>query len=136
MALLQVKAMLTAILLVAAFTALLSMLSLMGRKEHRVSPRALRLMHRVSGYVFVATALVLGVVGVRLLSMSGDGLPFRAVLHWTGAVVLIILLGVKLALARRYRQLLTFVPPLGLAVFALALLVAAVSLGFSIVAGG
>lgn len=135
MPLAHVKAVLAVVLLVAAATALLSMLSLMGRPEHGVSTRSLRTTHRLAGYAFSASVLALAVLGVRMLSAAGDGLPVRSVIHWTAAVVLIVLLALKIAIARFYRQFLKFVPGMGFAVFTVAVLVAAVSLGFALVAG-
>ena len=136
MELIEIKAALAVVLVGAALTALVSMLSLMGRGDRAAPPRALRTTHRVAGYAFTVSALALAALGVRLLSVAGDGLPLRSVLHWTAAVLLLVLLAIKIAMARRYRKLLNYVPPLGLAVFACAMIVAALSLGFVLVAGG
>lgn len=135
MELVDAKALLAIVFLGAAATALLSMLSLIGRAERSARPSLLRKTHRVAGYTFAASAIALAVLGVRLLSAAGDGLPVRSVLHWMSAVVLLVVLAIKVALARRYRKLLNHMPLLGLILFTLAVLVAAVSLGFALVAG-
>jgi cytochrome c len=129
------KSLLAVFLLVAGVTALISMLTLMGRSERRLSAQALMRTHRAAGYVFVALLAVLAVLGARYLASAGDGLPLRGVVHWTLATLLIVTLALKIAIVRWYRQFMKFVPVFGLIVFSLAFVVAAVSLGFFALTG-
>ncbi len=132
----QIKALLAVLLVAAGLTAALSMLTLMGRTERRLGVIALLRTHRAAGYVFVCALLVLAVMGVRYLSAVGDTLPLRGVLHWVLASLLVFLLALKLAIVRFFKQFIKYVPVMGMTVIVLALLVAAVSLGFFLVTQG
>ena len=129
------KSLLAVFFVAAGATALISMLTLMGRSERRLGALVLMRTHRIAGYVFVALLLVLATMGLRYLSAAGDGLPLRGVIHWTLALFLVAAVGLKIAIVRSYRQFLKFVPVFGLIVFSLAFVVAAVSAGFFAVTG-
>jgi len=125
-----VKTALAVLLLAAGLTAAISMLTLMGKPEKRMSIPALMKIHRTAGYVFVGLLVVLAVMGVRYLAAAGDSLALRGVLHWTLAVALILILALKLAIVRTFKQFVKFAPILGMTVITMVLLVAAVSAGF------
>ena len=125
-----IKTTLAVLLVAAGLTAAISMLTLMGKPEKRMSVSALMRTHRTAGYVFVGLLLILAVMGVRYLAAAGDSLALRGVLHWTLAVALILILALKLAIVRTFRQFVKFAPILGMTVIAMALLVAAISAGF------
>lgn len=131
-----IKTMLAVLLVAAGLTAAISMLTLMGKPERRMSVGALRATHKTAGYVFVGLLVILAVMGVRYLAAAGDGLALRGVLHWTLAVALILILALKLAIVRAFKQFLKFAPVLGMTVIAMALLVAAISAGFFVVTRG
>ena len=131
-----IKTMLAVLLVAAGLTAAISMLTLMGKPERRVSVGALRTTHKTAGYVFVGLLVILAVMGVRYLAAAGDGLALRGVLHWTLAVALILILALKLAIVRVFKQFVKFAPVLGMTVVAMALLVAAISAGFFAVTRG
>ncbi len=125
-----IKTTLAVLLVAAGLTAAISMLTLMGKPEKRMSVSALMKTHRTAGYVFVGLLVVLAVMGVRYLAAAGDSLALRGVLHWTLAVALILILALKLAIVRTFRQFVKFAPILGMTVITMALLVAAISAGF------
>ena len=131
-----IKTTLAVLLVAAGLTAAISMLTLMGKPERRMSVGALRATHKTAGYVFVGLLVILAVMGVRYLAAAGDGLALRGVLHWTLAVALILVLALKLAIVRAFKQFLKFAPVLGMTVIAMALLVAAISAGFFAVTRG
>ena len=130
-----IKSLLAVFFLAAGATALVSMLTLMGRSERRLGALTLMRTHRIAGYVFVALVVVLATMGFRHLARAGDGLPLRGVIHWTLALFLVAALALKLVIVRSYRQFIKFVPGFGLIVFSLAFVVAAVSAGFFVLAG-
>jgi hypothetical protein len=121
-----------ALLLIASGTvALLAMLALMGRAERRgASPGALKTTHKVAGYAFAACLAVLVTRGAGLLSVAGDQISPRVVFHIVLALGIVVLLGLKILIARFYRQFLKYFPVLGIIVFAFAFVVTALSAGF------
>ncbi len=125
-----IKTTLAVLLVAAGLTAAISMLTLMGKPQKRMSVSALMKTHRTAGYVFVGLLVVLAVMGVRYLAAAGDSLALRGVLHWTLAVALILILALKLAIVRTFKQFVKFAPILGMTVITMALLVAAISAGF------
>jgi len=125
-----IKTTLAVLLLAAGLTAAISMLTLMGKPEKRMSIPTLMKIHRTAGYVFVGLLVVLAFMGVRYLAAAGDSLALRGVLHWTLAVALILILALKLAIVRTFKQFVKFAPILGMTVITMALLVAAISAGF------
>lgn len=129
------KSLLALFFLAAGVTALVSMLTLIGRSERRLGAQALMRTHRSAGYVLVALLVVLAAMGLRYLAAAGDGLPLRGVIHWTLAFLLVVVLALKIAIVRSYRQFIKFVPVFGLIVFSLAFVVAAVSAGFFVLTG-
>ena len=125
-----IKTTLAVLLVAAGLTAAISMLTLMGKPQKRMSVSALMKTHRTAGYVFVGLLVVLAVMGVRYLAAAGDSLALRGVLHWTLAVALILILALKLAIVRTFKQFVKFAPVLGMTVITMALLVATISAGF------
>jgi mono/diheme cytochrome c family protein len=125
-----IKTTLAVLLLAAGLTAAISMLTLMGKPQKRMSVSTLMKIHRTAGYVFVGLLVVLAVMGARYLAAAGDSLALRGVLHWTLAVALILILALKLAIVRTFKQFVKFAPILGMTVITMALLVAAISAGF------
>jgi mono/diheme cytochrome c family protein len=132
----QTKTLIALLFMVAGVTALVSMLTLMGRSERRLGVLALRTTHRTAGYVFAGLLVAAAVMGLRYLAVAGDGLPLRGVIHWTAASLLIVVLGLKIVIVRFYKQFVKFVPVFGLIVFSLAFVVVVVSAVFFLVTGG
>jgi hypothetical protein len=107
------------------------MLALMGRAERRgLSPGALKATHRGAGYAFTVCLAVLVARGAVLLSVAGDQIPLRVVFHIVLALGIVVLLGLKILVARFYRQLLKYLPVLGIILFAFAFVVTALMAGF------
>jgi mono/diheme cytochrome c family protein len=125
-----IKTTLAVLLVAAGLTAAISMLTLMGKPEKRMSVSALMKVHRTAGYVFVGLLVVLAIMGVRYLAAAGDSLALRGVLHWVLAAALIFILALKLAIVRTFKQFVKFAPVLGMTVITMALLVATISAGF------
>jgi len=132
----HVKSLIALLLMVAGVSALVSMLTLMGRSERRLSVAGLRATHRTAGYVFAALLVIAAIMGLRYLAAAGDGLALRGVIHWVVASLLVIVLALKIAIVRFYKQFLKFVPVLGLIVFSLAFVVVVVSAVFFLLTGG
>jgi mono/diheme cytochrome c family protein len=130
------KSLIALLLMAAGVAALVSMLTLMGRSERKLGAAVLRATHRGSGYVFAGLLVIAAGMGLRHLATVGDGLPLRGVIHWVLATLLVVVLGLKIVIARFYKQLLKLVPVLGLIVFSLAFVVVVVSAVFFLITGG
>lgn len=125
------------LLLASGSVALAAMLSLMGRAERRgASPGALKTIHGVAGYAFAACVVVLVARGASLLSVAGDQVSLRVVFHIVLALGIVVLLLFKILIARFYRQLLKYLPVLGILLFAFAFVATALSAGFAALTRG
>jgi cytochrome c2 len=109
--------------LASGVVAVLSMLALQGKSEHKVSGRSLRRTHRTAGIIFFVLTLVLGYVGLGYIARASGTLVSRATFHVVLGFALFIVLILKVAIARFYRGLIRFMPVMGLIVFSLAFLV-------------
>jgi mono/diheme cytochrome c family protein len=127
---LYAKSILAIILLGFAFVAAGSMLTLMGRPEHKTSPVFLRRLHKISGGVFAVTFLVISYFCLHYVKMAGDAMSTRAVFHGVLASFLFAVLALKLSIAQFYRQFLKYMPAMGMIVFSLALVVFFISSGY------
>jgi mono/diheme cytochrome c family protein len=129
-----IKTVLAFILVAVGLASAGTMLSVLGRGGGSGRLAALKRAHHVLGYLFVALLAVLAVLGATILARAGDGLSLRGVIHWVLGALLVIVIALKILIARFYKKLLRFVPALGLMVIVLALLTAVVSCCFFIVA--
>jgi cytochrome c2 len=124
------KSILAIFFLSAAIIAVITMLSLMGKKERKTSDKLLRKMHKVSGFVFTGLLIVISYFCLKYWAMVGDQLSTRAVLHGVLSLTLIIILFLKLSIVQFYKQFLKVVPTMGMIVFSLSFVVFSTSAGF------
>lgn len=124
------KSILAVVFFVAALTAVISMLTLMGRQEKKISSQSLRRIHRAAGYTFSLFLIVISIICIHYVAKVGDALSFRAFTHSLLALALIIILALKLSIVRFFKGFLKIVPQLGMMVFVLAFLVFSTSAGF------
>ena len=125
-----VKSIMSLIFLAAGIVAVLSMLTLMGRAERKVSGTVLRRTHRTAGIIFFILTLVISFVCIKYLASFGGSLTARPVFHAVLALALFIVLLLKITIVRFYREFLRIVPTLGMIVFVLAFLVVGTSAGY------
>jgi cytochrome c2 len=126
----MVKSIIAAAILIAGLVSLISMLSLMGKTERKLSPELLRKRHKISGFVFAVLLLVNGYLGMRYWVMTGDSISTRAVFHGVLALTLLIAFLLKIAIIRFFKQFLKFAPVMGLIVFALCFVVFSTSAAY------
>ena len=62
----------------------------------------------------------------------GDAMPIRAGFHVVLAIAFVVLLILKIAIVRVYRNFLKYAPALGMIIFTLAVIVFAISAGFTV----
>ena len=119
-------------LLAAALTSFLSMMTLMGKPEKKTDPAKLRKIHRAAGVVIGILLVPLIYMGARFLAQTGDAMSIRAGFHVVLAIAFIVLLILKIAIVRVYRNFLKYAPALGMIIFTLAVIVFAISAGFTV----
>lgn len=125
-----VKSILAVFFLLAGLIAVISMLTLMGRTERKISANLLRKTHKIAGFVFCGLLIVISYLCIKYWAEVGDQLSPRAVSHGVLALVLIPVFILKLSLVRFYKQFLKYVPVMGMIVFALSFTVFSTSAGF------
>lgn len=117
------KSIVAVFFLVAGLTAALAMLTMMGRADEKKNPARLLRIHKGAGIVFGLLLLTLSVMCVRYWVKAGDEISLRAVLHSYLSLALLVIFCLKVIIVQFYRQLLKFVPTLGLTVLVLALVI-------------
>lgn len=130
------KSIMSLVFLAAGIVAVLSMLTLMGRAEKKISGTALRRIHGTAGVIFFILTLVISYVCIRYLAFFGGSLTVRPVFHAVLALTLFIVLLLKITIVRFYREFLRIVPTLGMIVFVLAFLVVGTSAGYYFLKAG
>ncbi len=79
------------------------------------------MFHRVGGYLFVILlCIMVWIMSQRLVGVGLSKAPTYVVVHVALALTLVPLVSLKVLIARRYRDKHSFLPPLGLAVFAVS----------------
>jgi hypothetical protein len=118
--------------LAAALTSFLSMMTLMGKPEKKTDPAKLIKIHRTAGIVIGILLAPLIYLGARFLARTGDAMSIRAGFHVVLAIAFVVLLILKVAIVRVYRNFLKHAPVLGMMIFILAVIVFAISAGFTV----
>ena len=118
--------------LAAALTSFLSMMTLMGKPEKKTDPAKLIKIHRAAGIVIGILLVPLIYLGARFLARTGDAMSIRAGFHVVLAIAFVVLLILKIAIVRVYRNFLKYAPVLGMMIFILAVIVFAISAGFTV----
>lgn len=123
------KSLLSLPLVFTAWVSLFTIFELLGRPEKRYDPKTLRFIHRLVGYLSAGWILVITAFCLTILRASqGEPSP-RTALHMLTGVLTLVLLAVKVLLARFYRKLYPLVAPIGITVFTLLLTTLALSAG-------
>lgn len=124
------KLILGSVFFLVGLGATLTMLTVMGKSEKKMSVVTLRKLHRMFGFMFLILVLVLGVMGTRYWAAAGDDLSPRAVMHAILAVGLFIIFILKIVIIQFYKQFLRMTPTLGMIVFCLSFVVFFISGGY------
>jgi len=121
------KSILALIFLVSALGAAASMFTMMGKAEKKISPKTLVKIHKICGRVFLILLLPLLFLGMRYWTRIGDQASLRAVFHAVLASGLIIIVLLKVAIVKFYKQFLRFAPVLGMLVLSFVFVVFSIS---------
>ncbi|SHE42629.1 Cytochrome c2 [Desulfacinum infernum DSM 9756] len=115
---------------------LVTALELLGRPERRFDAQRLRRIHQTAGRIAFSWIIVISVLCFMILRASGGEMTSRGAVHSLTAVLLVVLLAVKICIARFYRKLFHLVVPLGLVSFVLLLTTLTLSAGVHLTASG
>ncbi|MBC7360412.1 MAG: cytochrome c [Desulfacinum sp.] len=113
---------------------LVTVLELLGRPERRFDAQRLRRIHQTGGRIAFSWIIVISVLCLLILRASGGEMTPRGAVHSLTAVFLLVLLAVKICIARFYRKLFHLVVPLGLVAFVLLLTTLTLSAGVHLTA--
>jgi cytochrome c2 len=136
MSLFHFKSILAVFFLLAGLIAVISMLTLMGRAERKISAIFLRRTHKIAGAVFAVLLVIISYICIKYWAMIGDQLSLRAVLRATLALGLIIVFLLKISFVEFYREFIRYAPVMGMIVFSLAFVVFCTSAGFFFLSSG
>ncbi len=127
----MIKSLFAVALVAAGATTFASQMIRMGRPDTKRDPEKLLRVHRRAGRIFIVLLVPLAVLGAKFWAAAGDSLSVRAGFHVVLALTLLVLVLIKYWIVRFYRGFLRMAPTLGMAIFALMLLVFALSAGFA-----
>ena len=113
--------------------AVLAMLENWGNKLTRFNRQRLTIVHRVFGYLFVITYLIMLYIMFKKIIVLQEPLEPIVALHAALALLIFPLLLVKILIVRRFTGLIERVPYFGVAIFALGLTVNVLTGGFYLV---
>ena len=113
--------------------AVLAMLENWGNKLTKFNKQRLTLLHRLFGYLFVLTYLIMLYFMFRKIVSLQEPLEPLIALHVALALIIFPLLLVKILIVRRFTGLIERVPYFGIAIFALGLTVNILTGGFYLI---
>lgn len=103
----------------------------MGRPDMKRDPDKLLRFHRWAGRLFMVLLVPLAFLGAKFWAAAGDSLSMRAGFHVVFALALLVVVLIKYLIVKAYRGFLRMAPTLGMTIFALTLLVFALSAVFA-----
>ena len=127
-----IKTLLALVFLSSGFTALITMLTLMGKPDKKMSPKTLKIIHKTGGYLFLILLFVLVFLGTKYWASAGDLISTRAVFHIVLGLTLFVVLFIKLSIVRFFKQFMKFLPVMGITLFSLTFILVSVTGGFHI----
>jgi len=125
-----IKTLLALVFLSSGFTALITMLTLMGKPDKKMSPKTLKNIHKSGGYLFLILLPVLVFLGAKYWASAGDQISTRAVFHIVLALTLFIVFFIKLSIVRIFKQFMKFLPVMGITLFSLTFIIVSITGGF------
>lgn len=125
-----IKTIFAFLLLGAGTGAFLTMMARFGRPGGEARSERLRRRHKAFGWVYVGLLAPLVVGGGIFLVRMGDGLTIRGGLHVLLALSLLAVLLLKILTVKTHRQMIGFARSLGMAAFAITLVIALMTAGW------
>jgi tellurite resistance protein TehA-like permease len=114
-------------------TAVFTMLNLLGNPKNRPSPKRLKTVHRILGYLFLLIFIInIIFMAQRLVGSIEEPSP-RLLLHMALALLLIPVFLVKISIARFFKKLYPYLMPLGLIIFFFSFLMICITSGYYLI---
>jgi mono/diheme cytochrome c family protein len=130
------KSLLSIPVVLCALIAMFTMFEVFGRAERRFDQGKLKRIHRANGMVYLLLFALISYLCLSYLSAADAEPPARAVFHSVFALSVLVLLLLKLVMARFYRQYYGHVKVLGLLVALLTFGMAGTSGGYYLLVRG
>lgn len=111
-------------------TTVFLMLEMFGKIKDNTEKTSWRYIHRIFGYLFITLFIIILFFMVDKTAGIQKELTPRAIIHIVLAITLIPLLGIKIAIARRYPKLGTKLPMLGITIFVISFALTAITAGY------
>lgn len=130
MSLSVIKTVFAFLLLGAGAGAFFTMMARFGRPGGEARSERLRRRHKAFGWIYVGLLVPLVVGGGLFLVRAGDGLTIRGGLHVLLALALLAVMLLKILTVKTHRQMMGFARSLGMAAFAITLVVVLITAGW------
>jgi len=129
------KSLIAVVFLGTVATSFFSMMALMGKVDRKTAPEKLRKIHKWSGIASLVLLVPLVYFGTDFLAEIGEGLSVRAVFHFVLAALLLAVIFLKVLVVWVYKQLMKYATGLGMAIFALTLVIFLITAGYYFLLG-
>jgi mono/diheme cytochrome c family protein len=114
------KSILSIFVVLSALLAVFSMFEVLGRPESKFSAAKMTRLHKINGYIFLLLSLYIAYFCLGILMGTRGELSSRVVFHSVFALSVFLLLTLKIAINRIYRQFYGQLKSLGLVLALLA----------------
>jgi cytochrome c1 len=131
-----IKSLLSIVIVFLAFIAMFTMFEIFGRTEKRFNSEKLRKIHRLNGFIFGALAVAIAFLCLDFIVKTKTEPSPRAALHAVFALAVFVLLMLKIAFVRFYRQFYGKVQTLGLLIALLTFGMVGTSGGYYLLVAG
>ncbi|MDH4231784.1 MAG: cytochrome c [Nitrospirota bacterium] len=131
-----IKSLLSLVIVFSALVAMFTMFEIFGRSEKRFNSEKLKKTHRLNGIIFLAFAVAIAFLCLDFIVKTKAEPSPRAALHGVFALAVFILLMLKIAFVRFYRQFYGQVQTLGLLIALLTLGMVGTSGGYYLLVRG
>jgi len=109
-----IKSILSFLMLFLAILLMFTMFEVLGRSNRKYNINKLKGIHKISGYMYMLTFLVIAYFCLQYIVSAKTELSSRASLHSLLAVTILALFGIKLSFIKAYRQFYEHVKNIGL----------------------
>ncbi len=109
-----IKSILSLLVVVLTIFLMFTMFEVLGRSNRKYNINKLKGIHKITGYVYILTFLVIAYFCLHYIISAKTELSSRAALHSFLAVTILALFGIKLSFIKAYRQFYDHVKNIGI----------------------